>query len=245
MAERVGENRITSKRWPLSQSTFSEISNISLGRRNSGAFIMPISCNDQTATLDPNRTCFPVANSLTSFWQTDKHPLSDHRSTFDLPAQSDIVIIGAGYAGVSTAHHLLQELGDAAPSITILEARGICSGATGRNGGHLRPDLYGHIPTYIERAGPRAGAEIAEFEIANLRALKRFIEEEEIDCDFTLARSIDVWCNEDAAKKAKATYDVMKAHQFEYMDDVVFYTRDQAEAVSRSRYLFSWIWWQN
>lgn len=200
---------------------------------------MPISCTDQTATVNSDRAYFPVANPLESFWQTEKHPLSDHRSTVDLPARSDIVIIGAGYAGVSTAHHLLRELGDAARSITILEARGVCSGATGRNGGHVRPDLYGHIPTYIERAGPRAGAEIAEFEIANLRALKRFIEEENIDCDFTLARSMDVWCNEDAAEKAKATYDSMKAHHFEYMDDVVFYTRNQAEGVSRSQYAFN------
>jgi glycine/D-amino acid oxidase-like deaminating enzyme len=118
------------------------------------------------------------------------------------------------------------------PSITILEARAACSGATGRNGGHLRPDFYGHIPKYIERSGPRAGAEIAEFEIANLRALKKFIEEENIDCDLTLTRSIDVWCNKQAAENAKAIYDSMRAHKFDYMDDVIFYTGDKAEGVS-------------
>ncbi|KAJ5976423.1 FAD dependent oxidoreductase [Penicillium waksmanii] len=159
------------------------------------SLITPISCTDQTAAINANSTCFPVANPLESFWQTETHPLSDHRSTAELPVETDIVIIGAGFAGVSTAHHLVREFkGDleTAPSITILEARAACSGATGRNGGHLRPDFYGHIPKYIEQSGPRAGAEIAEFEIANLRALKRFIEEEDIDCDFTLARSIDV-----------------------------------------------------
>lgn len=193
---------------------------------------MPISCTDQTAKFNANSTCFPVANPLESFWQTEPHPLSDHRSTAELPVQSDIVIIGAGFSGVSTAHHLAEQFGEEVPSITILEARSACSGATGRNGGHLRPDLYGHIPTYIERAGPRAGAEIAEFEIANLRALKRFIEDESIDCDFTLARSVDVWCNEEAAAKAKSVYDSMKAHKFDYMDDVIFYTGNKVEGVS-------------
>ena len=75
------------------------------------------------------------------------------------------------------------------------------------------------------------GAEIAEFEISTLRALKKFIAEENIDCDFTLTRSIDVWCNEDAAAKAKAVYDMMVAQVLDYMDDAVFYTGDKVEGV--------------
>jgi glycine/D-amino acid oxidase-like deaminating enzyme len=47
------------------------------------------------------------------------------------------VIIGAGYSGVSLAYHLYKQLSHADqpdPAITVLEARQICSGATGRNG---------------------------------------------------------------------------------------------------------------
>jgi len=67
-----------------------------------------------------------------SFWHSQLHDLDGFRSTADLPTVSDIVIIGSGYAGVATAYHLL-EAGSTA-SITLLEARGVCSGATGRNG---------------------------------------------------------------------------------------------------------------
>lgn len=176
----------------------------------------------------------PVDAPLESFWQTKRDELHDHRSTETLPEHSDVVIIGAGYAGVGTAYHLVKDYPNADRSVTILEARGACSGATGRNGGHARPDLYGHIPKYIGRAGPRAGAEIAEFEISNLRALKKIIRDEKIDCDFTLARSVDVWCNEEAAQKAKAVYDEMVAEDFEYMEDVVFYTGDEVEGVRKS-----------
>ena len=137
--------------------------------------------------------CLPTHTPGNCFWQTQRNPLSDHRSTENLPRHSDIIIIGGGYSGISTAYHLIKDHADANRSITILEARGVCSGATGRNGGYARPDLYGHIPKYIERAGLRAGAEIAELEIANLRALQKVIRDEKIDCDFTLARSIDVW----------------------------------------------------
>ncbi|PWY87367.1 FAD dependent oxidoreductase [Aspergillus heteromorphus CBS 117.55] len=176
-------------------------------------------------------TCFPVPNPGDCFWQTEPHELHDFRSTEQLPAHAEVVIIGAGYAGASTAHHLLRDHGDAIKSITILEARGACSGATGRNGGHLRPDFYGHIPTYVDRAGVRAGAEIAEFEISHLHAMKKLIEEEQIDCDFTLARSIDVWCNPEAAQKAQAVYERMKGLGLEYMNDVAFYTGKNVEGI--------------
>lgn len=195
---------------------------------------LPTRTRDESQTAGTSQ-CFPVSNPGETIWQTTRHRLHDHRSTEQLPEHSDIVIIGAGYAGVSTAYHLVKDHGgvDQSRSITILEARGACSGATGRNGGHARPDLYGHIPTYIDRAGPRAGAEIAEFEIKNLRALKKVIEQEKIDCDFTLTRSIDVWCNAEAAKKAKSVYDQMATEDFEYMEDVIFYQNDNVEGVSK------------
>ncbi|KEF54253.1 uncharacterized protein A1O9_09419 [Exophiala aquamarina CBS 119918] len=176
----------------------------------------------------------PVQNGLTSFWLTQPHELHDHRTTPSIPEQSDIVIIGAGYAGAATAYHLLNEsIGVGNLSITILEARGACSGATGRNGGHLRPDLYGHIPKYIARAGVRAGAEIAEFEIENMWAIKKTIENERINCDFTMARSVDVWCQEKAAKDARAAYDMLVSLGLDYMKDVFFTdVPEQAEAYS-------------
>ncbi|KAJ9629994.1 hypothetical protein H2204_008798 [Knufia peltigerae] len=170
----------------------------------------------------------PVKSGLKSVWFREPQGLEDHRTTESLPEHSDIVIIGAGYAGAATAYHLAKDFPEIS-SITILEARGACSGATGRNGGHLRPDMYGHIPTYIDRYGVKVASEIAEFEIANMWAIKKAIEDEEIDCDFTLQRSVDVWCNEEAADKAAETYHRMQAYNLDYMKDV-FFTRDPKAA---------------
>ena len=84
---------------------------------------------------------YPVQKSTTSFWRTNLHPLDSHRSTETLPTSADIVIIGAGYAGASVVHHLLEHesFSKRKPFVVILEAREACSGATGRNGGHLKP----------------------------------------------------------------------------------------------------------
>lgn len=63
------------------------------------------------------------------------HRIDEHRSTEDLPPECDVAIIGAGLSGVSTAYHLCN-LADTGRrlSIVLLEARQVCSGATGRNG---------------------------------------------------------------------------------------------------------------
>ena len=85
---------------------------------------------------------FPVPGGLTPFWRTEPSSLDNHRSTENLPDFSDIVVIGAGYAGASTAYHILDQCDSSLqPSIVILEARQACSGATGRNG------LHNHSPT--------------------------------------------------------------------------------------------------
>lgn len=75
----------------------------------------------------------PVPGSTKSFWRTELHELDSHRSTPELPAESDIVIIGAGFAGAALAHYIYAD-NPSPPSVVILEAREACSGATARNG---------------------------------------------------------------------------------------------------------------
>ena len=80
--------------------------------------------------------CFPVEDSTTPYWRSQLHPIDQYRSTEELPTECDVAIIGSGMAGVSVAYHLTKGSteGEAASSIVLLEARQVCSGATGRNG---------------------------------------------------------------------------------------------------------------
>ncbi|KAL2854646.1 phosphoenolpyruvate phosphomutase-domain-containing protein [Aspergillus pseudodeflectus] len=177
----------------------------------------------------------PVENSTKPFWRTELHELDELRTTPELPQRSDLVIIGAGYSGVSLAYHIFKQLpasDQPHPAITILEARQICSGATGRNGGHLRPDLYGNIPKYIERYGVEAGAEVANFEISHIPALKKVIAEENIDCDLNLTRSMNVYLNEQEGEQARQIYEALVSRGLEYTSDLHYTPQKYAEKIS-------------
>ncbi|CAG7562640.1 unnamed protein product [Fusarium equiseti] len=58
-----------------------------------------------------------------------------------VPSDADVVIIGSGISGTAMAYHLANRQPDL--KVAMFEARVICTGATGRNGGHLcRAEQY-------------------------------------------------------------------------------------------------------
>ncbi|KAJ5081859.1 FAD dependent oxidoreductase [Penicillium alfredii] len=160
---------------------------------------------------------FPVRNGVTSFWRTEPHSLDSHRSSESIPEQSDIVVIGAGYAGASVVHHILEQIPFTSqpPSIVILEARQACSGATGRNGGHMKPDLYNGISGIAAEHGVEAAAEVAAFEARHVHSIKDFVEKEKIACDYTVTKAVDVQLDQGYSDKLKDGYDRLVASGLE------------------------------
>ena len=148
----------------------------------------------------------PSPSSTTSFWRANLYKLDNHRSSPDLPLKTDILIIGTGFSGVACAYYLTKDSPSPAPSITFLEARELCSGATGRNGGHVKPDTYYNIPKYTKLFGTEAAASIAKYESSQVYAVKDLVEKEGIDCDFHLTRATDVFLESQAAKDAEAAF---------------------------------------
>ncbi|KAK5661537.1 hypothetical protein OQA88_11441 [Cercophora sp. LCS_1] len=114
---------------------------------------------------------FPVPNPTRSYWLKDPSPLANHRTTPELPTHADTIVIGSGITGAFAAHFLKESHPD--ERILMLEAREVCSGATGRNGGHLQPLLFIH-----------SSPAIANFELSNYFYLRDFIKTNDIDCDF-------------------------------------------------------------
>ncbi|RSL76194.1 hypothetical protein CEP51_010188 [Fusarium floridanum] len=173
----------------------------------------------------------PATNPVPSFWNADPRPLDDFRSTEDLPSEIDILIIGSGIAGVGTAYHLLQDSSFKA-SIAILEARKPVSGATGRNGGHVKPDGFLNVPRTAKIYGAAAAAELAKFEAAHVYAVKDLVEREGLDCDFNVTRALDVFLDPGHAKQTEEAYkELVKANVVD-LHDIAFTPMKDAERVS-------------
>lgn len=86
----------------------------------------------EAGIVDPG---IPNKDPTASFWQSELHPLANHQSPW--PSKPvDVAVIGAGITGVNVARNLLLKRPDY--NIVLIEARSLCSGATGRNGGHIK-----------------------------------------------------------------------------------------------------------
>ncbi|CAI7601922.1 unnamed protein product [Penicillium glandicola] len=178
----------------------------------------------------------PAAGYTQSFWRTQPDPLDKHQTTPTLPEEADILIIGGGYVGASAAYRLLAENPQApTPRIVLVEARELCSGATGRNGGHLRPDIYTATSLFTARYGIEAAAEIVRFEISHMKIIQDLVHKENIDCDLTFTRTYDMYFNEDQYKKAKAFHDFLVDQKLDFMDDVKHISQAETQDTAHVR----------
>jgi glycine/D-amino acid oxidase-like deaminating enzyme len=138
---------------------------------------------------------------------------------------SDVVIVGAGYTGLSAAITLAR----AGRSVQVFDRQRPGEGASSRNGGITSGNIR---PSYVElvrRFGEaRADAITAEAKVAR-EDLYRFIAEENVDCDFKLvgrfAGAVTPQAYETMAREAERlaktlgieSYAVPRAEQRQYL----------------------------
>lgn len=118
----------------------------------------------------------------------------------------------------------------------MLEARDVCSGATGRNGGHLKPEIYLNYPTWSKLYGAKTALSLADHEIAHLAAFKDLVESEKLDdAEFVMTRSWDVLMSEFEAERSFGAYDLIVNEQGQGRVEGVELHRDQEEAERLTR----------
>ncbi|KAJ7758602.1 DAO-domain-containing protein [Mycena metata] len=178
---------------------------------------------------------FPIAKGMSlSYWLQGVRasPLLDHRTTKELPKAAEVVIIGSGMSGTLTAYELLTR-SDPPKSIVILEARELCSGATGRNAGHCKPDQYRGFAKYSKLIGEEQAKKLLEHELETWNRIVEIIKKENIDCDLWVGDTLDVAMSPEVATKTAAVFDAYKAYGGKV--DQVKYISDPAEAEKVSR----------
>ncbi|EMF08392.1 DAO-domain-containing protein [Sphaerulina musiva SO2202] len=145
----------------------------------------------QEANQDPQ---LPRENPTEAFWQLPPSPLSTHQSPA-LPAQTTYAIIGSGVTGCSVAKTLLENLpSDSQATVTVLEARSLSSGATGRNGGHLVSPLPEEFTSFEKYLGKEETTKVARFANRTLESMYALAEEDEELSRVSEARRVKSVC---------------------------------------------------
>ncbi|KAJ5548268.1 hypothetical protein N7513_005502 [Penicillium frequentans] len=116
----------------------------------------------------------PRPNPTQSYWQHIPHELANAQSS-SLPTERDFAIIGSGITGLAVAKSLLEQ--HPAATVTVLEARTLCSGATGRNGGQMAANVGEEYMHLAETHGPEMAGKIVSFTFQNLQRMQELIKE--------------------------------------------------------------------
>ncbi|MCE9646085.1 MAG: FAD-binding oxidoreductase [Chloroflexi bacterium] len=125
---------------------------------------------------------------LTPFWLDDPDR-PEHAPALNEQAQSDLLVIGAGFTGLWTA--LLARQADPDRDVVLLEAGSAAIGASGRNGGFMDASLTHSFQNGFNR-WPAEMPKLIELGRQNLDGIEETIKRFNIDCDFIRSGEINV-----------------------------------------------------
>jgi gamma-glutamylputrescine oxidase len=113
-----------------------------------------------------------------SYYAASSPPLARSAQRGDLKV--DVVVLGGGIAGVSTALHLAER----GYRVVVLEARFVGYGASGRSGGQTIFGLAASQRTLAQQVGRGDAHRLFELSVEALKHTQALIRDHAIDCDY-------------------------------------------------------------
>jgi glycine/D-amino acid oxidase-like deaminating enzyme len=109
-----------------------------------------------------------------------------------LPTRADVVVIGAGFTGLSAARALAKK----GVSVAVLEENSIGWGASSRNGGMVLTGLKLSAETLAKRYGMELTRRMYATSLESIDLVERLVREEHIECSFSRCGHLEVACKQ-------------------------------------------------
>ncbi|PYI03582.1 FAD dependent oxidoreductase [Aspergillus sclerotiicarbonarius CBS 121057] len=153
----------------------------------------------------------PVANPTAPFWQSSPHPLAYHQSSWP------------------------KEVADVL-RIVLIKAHSLCSGATGKNDGHIKTMTFAMWEERKASFGIDEAVRISEFEFSHLRAMADAIHQDGLvsHCDLQLTEGIEVYYSQPSFDKAVEALSDMRVHVPHLAAEHRIYTGDKLARLQQS-----------
>lgn len=136
---------------------------------------------------------------LVPYWLDSIPPVSGTALT-EFPTQADVVIIGAGFTGLSAALTLAK----AGKNVVVLEADQIACHASGRNGGHVNNGTAGNFQAMVKKYGLEQAVALYRFFDDAVDTVEKIIATNNIHCDFRRCGKLKVaWTPQHLASLAQ------------------------------------------
>lgn len=121
------------------------------------------------------------------YWLDTAPPLPD-RSGRELPESADVVVIGGGLTGLSTAYHAARKGAD----VVLVEKDKVGSGASGRNGSMCTQGMTIGVGEARKRYGQERARELYGAFREAVDVVEELTQKEQIDCDFNRSGRLGV-----------------------------------------------------
>lgn len=133
------------------------------------------------------------------------------RSSETLPQRCDVVVIGGGITGVSTAYWLSRF----DVPVLLLEKRGLASGASGRNGGHIIPGTVESYNRTVERDGQTKAVGYLRFQMDTIEEIQHLSLEHNFDCQLRLDGNLSLATSENELAELQASVEMLVKSGFD------------------------------
>jgi glycine/D-amino acid oxidase-like deaminating enzyme len=151
-----------------------------------------------------------------------------------LPQSADIVVIGSGISGASVAYTILTECRELGieKNVVILEARQVCSGATGRNGGHIKCSPYLTYSELKAVLGPEKAKRVLHFQLKHLATILELVEAEGLaEAEARQVETVDLFIDQTMWDKAQDMVLELRQEVPECAQDTIIWDAKQAQEV--------------